>query len=170
MLVVDGGADCIFIRSVVVFVDLNNYAEVGMTIDESGLAEECPISNSPQLLVYAIQGGSIKCDATTPDLTVGHYERVRVENPDHNNRMYYRGSAYQGFYTVSFNQGGIRSFTERHDGNDSLQSDMNGLDYMGSADNWNSWPNQTHSSTGTVTGWTFCEDSNIRYRVVSTSC
>jgi hypothetical protein len=121
------------------------------------------------MLVYAPQGTTVKCKQDPPALTAGQSYHVRVENPDHNNRMnYYLGSNRQGFFGVSFNQGVLRSFDERHNGSDSLHGVFDGLGFMGSADSWNDWP--AVGSVDNVTGWRWCFIRADAYEVISGSC
>lgn len=171
MKVFDPGADCAQVRSVLVWVDIYNYVEVGYFEDASGDLERCQTFSTPHLLVYAHQGSTTKCKQDPPALLAGGFYKVRVENPDHNNTyQYYLGTEYEGYYTVSFTQSYVRSFTERHGSDESLHANMDGLAFMGGSNNWNTWSGTTHASTGGVSGWTYCQDADPHYRVVASSC
>lgn len=170
MKAVDPTALCLEVRSAVVFVDGNNYVEVGVFKDSSGEAIQCQTFDHPHVLVYAQQAGNVKCKQNPPALTAGQFYHVRAENPQHNNQFHYYlgGSTYLGYYTVNFNQAELQSFDERHNGTDPLHGVFDGLGYMGTAGGWNPWP--VVDSIDSVNGWTYCVTGSNSYKVIPGAC
>jgi hypothetical protein len=160
---------CHEVRSAVVWIDGNNYVEVGVFEDSSGLAEQCQTFDHPHMLVYAQQAGNVKCKQNPPSFTAGSFYHVSAQNTQHNNQFnYYLGSTYEGYYTVNFNRGELLSFDERHNTTDSLYGVFDGLGYMGSAGGWNPWP--VVDSPDSISGWNYCPTGNNSYKVISGAC
>jgi hypothetical protein len=148
--------------------DSDNWVEIGWFADgASGNVIKCDVSTDPHVLVFVAVDGSYKCKPGTPALNAGVWSSYQVENPEHDDDFdYYWESEYEGYYTTAFAQGPVDSFSERHNGSDSLVADFNNLKYEGAAGGWNAWDSTSTSEyVGGTTGWAFCFDANDAYHV-----
>jgi hypothetical protein len=154
---------CPIVRSVYVFQTINNYAEAGWFIDPTGDLVKCDLETTPHVLVFMNTNGFSKCKQSTSGLS-STFHGFTVENPSHDHDFTYSVDGNdQGSFTADFIRGNAYSASERHHSGDSLRAEFDGLQYLGTAGDWNNWGN--FSGNDSIAGWDLCEISATHYKV-----
>jgi hypothetical protein len=160
MRVSDTDVGCVRVSSVIVWINFDNYAEIGWFEDPDGIVTRCqPTNGHPWLLVYSIVNGNINCKQNPPILSGGVNDSFSTDDRDGDTRWYYYYEGInQGSYLLSFTSGQPITNGERKDQTDSMYSKFQGLDKWRISTNW-WWPwNNTQA-------WTTGHNQDPEYEV-----
>jgi len=174
VMTVNPVTSCVIVRSMYVWKNGDNFVEIGWYKDGTDQsATKCDDVTTPHVLVYAIVAGHIKCKPSSPAIAAGSWYSYKVENPNHANAFdYYWEGWWQGYYTTSFSQGTVDSFSEHHLSGESLTADFNKEKYMGSAGNYSAWEASLEEDTPPYAGYIYCPTGTDAFhvRTLSVGC
>lgn len=169
---------CALVRSLYIWSDANNAAEVGWYQDGSAQSiSKCDVVTSPHVFVWANYNGFFKCKAGTSAFTSTSGDHFALTEPNHDGNVdYYWNSTYLGYYNNNFTQGEAWAYDEIHDANTSGNwlAGFNSLVYYDSAGvtlPWYSQPIQTWLySPYWSSGYKYCDYNAQKWKeILSTS-
>jgi hypothetical protein len=141
--VINASPECIIVRSVYVWDDVDDYVEIGWYQDGADQSVTvCTNTTTPHILVFQYRNGAASCRQNTPLLTVGQDYSFKVPNPEHDLDFHFfwdtdlTPDVPIGAYMTGHSNGMARTGTEHHSASGSLRADFRGFNSLGGQGNW----------------------------------